>query len=82
MSSKEIFEKVSNSIMPDELFRNGEIIEDSGEYDNWYSDAPGGTYNRIRIIKVNEKYYVDRQKIIINNDLSEETECEVIYELK
>lgn len=81
-SFQEIFEEVDNSITSDELFRNGEIVEDSGEFDNWYSDAPGGTYNRIRIIKLKEKYYLYKEKIVINNDSSEKTECTAFYELK
>ena len=81
-SFQEIFEEVDNSITSDELFRNGEIVEDSGEFDNWYSDAPGGTYNRIRIVKLKEKYYVYREKITINNDSSEKAECTAFYELK
>lgn len=79
---QEILEEVDNSITSDELFRNGTIVEDSGEYDNWYSDAPGGTYDRIRIVKLNEKYYVYKEKITVNNDSSEKTECLAFYELK
>ena len=81
-SFQEIFEEVDNSITSDELFRNGEIVEDSGEFDYWYSDVPGGTYNRIRIVKLKEKYYVYREKITINNDSSEKAECTAFYELK
>lgn len=81
-SFQEILDEVDKSITSDELFRNGEIIDDSGEYDNWYSDAPGGTYNRVRIIKLNEKYYVYKEKIMINNDSSEKSECIAFYELK
>lgn len=80
-SFQEIFDEIDNSITSDELFRNGEIVEDSGEFDNWYSDAPGGIYNRIRLVKLNEKYYVYKEKITVNNDSSERAECLAFYEL-
>lgn len=81
-SFQEIFDEVDKSITSDELFRNGETVEDSGEYDSWYSDAPGGTYNRVRIVKLNEKYYVYKEKNVVNSDLSEKIECTAFYELK
>lgn len=81
-SFQEIFDEVDKSITSDELFRNGEIVEDSAGYESYYSDAPGGTDNRVRIIKLNEKYYVYKEKVEINSDLSEKSECTAFYELK
>lgn len=78
----EILDEIDKSITSDELFRNGEIVEDSNGYEAYYSDAPGGMYNRVRIIKLNGKYYVYKEKVIINNDCSEKSECIAFYELK
>lgn len=79
---QEIFDRVDKSITSDELFRNGEIIEDSEGYEAYYSDAPGGTYNRVRIVKLDEKYFVYKEKIVINSDSSKKSECTAFYELK
>jgi len=81
-SFQEILDEVDKSITSDELFRNGEIIEDSAGYESYYSDAPGGEYHRVRIIKLDEKHYVYKEKIVINNDLTENPECVAFYELK
>lgn len=51
MRSKEgisrLLEEIDNSVTSDELFRDGEIIEDSGEYDQWCSDTPGDRFPNI-----------------------------------
>lgn len=81
-SFEEILDDVDKSITSDELFKNGEIIEDSEEYEAYYSDAPGGTYNRVRIFKLDGKFYVYKEIIIIDNNSSEKSECTAFYELK
>lgn len=81
-SFEEILDEVDKSITVDELFRDGEIVEDSGGYETYYSDAPGGTYNRIKIVKLDGKFYVYKEKIIIDKDSSEKAECTAFYELK
>lgn len=81
-SFQEILEEVDKSVTVDELFHNGEIIEDSEGYETYYSDAPGGTYNRVRIIKLEGKFYVYKEKITIDKDCSEKAECTAFYELK
>ena len=79
---KKILEEVDNSVTSEQLFRDGEIIDDSGEYDQWYSDAVGGCYNRIKIFKLDGKFYVYKEKITVNRDCSEQAECIAFYELK
>ena len=79
---KKILEEVDNSVTSEQLFRDGEIIDDSGEYDQWYSDAVGGCYNRIKIFKLDGKFYVYKEKITVNRGCSEQAECIAFYELK
>ena len=79
---KKILEEVDNSVTSEQLFRDGEIIDDSGEYDQWYSDTVGGCYNRIKIFKLDGKFYVYKEKITVNRDCSEQAECIAFYELK
>ena len=79
---KKILEEVDNSVTSEQLFRDGEIIDDSGEYDQWYSDAVGGCYNRVKIFKLDGKFYVYKEKITVNRDCSEQAECIAFYELK
>lgn len=79
---EEMLEETSNSITSDKLFRYGEIIEDSEGFEPYYSDAPGGEYNRIRIVKLDGKFYVYKEKVTINTNFSEKVECVAFYELK
>lgn len=77
-----ILEESDVSVTSDELFRNGEIIEDSGDYEQWYSDAPGGSYHRIKIVKYKGKIYVYKEKVTVNRSEEEKSECVAFYELK
>lgn len=86
MKSKEgmsrLLDEIDKSVTSDEIFRNGELIDDTGDYDQWYSDAPGGTYHRMRIVKHKRKFYVYKEKITVDRECNEKTECVAFYELK
>lgn len=77
-----ILKDIDKSVTSYELFIDGEIIDDSGEYDQYYSDSPGGCYHRLRIVKHNGKFYVYKEKITVERDMSEKSECIAFYELK
>ena len=66
----------------EEALTNGKIIEDSGEYEQYYSDCPGGEYTRLKIVKYNEKLYVYKEKIIELSNGSKKAECVEFYEMK
>jgi hypothetical protein len=78
----ELLDEVDKSIASDQLFQEGTIVDDSGEYEQYYSDSPGGCYYRMRIVKHNEKHFVYKERIEIAHDLSEKKECVAFYELK
>lgn len=82
MSMDDLLNEIDNSITSDQLFREGNIIDDTGEYEQYYSDLPGGCYYRMRIVKHYEKHFVYKEKIVVAHDLSEKKECVAFYELK
>lgn len=79
---KKIIDEALNSVTLDEVLSYGETIDDSGEYDAFYSDAPGGQFTQLKIVKHNEKFYVYKEKVIEGMDLSQKRECIAFYELK
>jgi hypothetical protein len=78
----EVLDEVLNSVTTDEVLQDGEIIEDSGEYDTYYSDCPGGEFIQLKIVKHKGKLYVYKEKITENRELKQKRECVAFYELK
>lgn len=75
-------EEALDSVTCDEVLRDGETLEDSGEYDIYYSDCPGGEFTQLKIIKYNGKLYVYKEKVVENRELNQKRECVAFYKLK
>lgn len=78
----ELIDKVVNSVTLDEVLNQGEVIEDSGEHETYYSDCPGGEFTQLKIVKYDGKLYVYKEKVIENKELNQKRECVSFYELK
>lgn len=78
----DLVDEVANSIISDEVLKSGEIIEDSGEYETYYSDCPGGEFTQLKIIRCKGKLYVYKEKVIEDRELKQKRECVAFYELK
>lgn len=77
-----LVDHVANSIISDEVLHDGEIIEDSGEYETYYSDCPGGEFIQIKIVRYNGKLYVYKERVVEDINLNQKRECIAFYELK
>lgn len=73
---------IVDEINMDKVFQSGEILEDSGDYETYYSDSPGGEYIQLKIIKYKDKLYVHKEKIVEDHELNQKRECVGSYELK
>lgn len=71
-----------NSLLMSVALEHGGIVEDSGEYEQYYSDAPGGEFTRLKIINYDGKLYVYKEKITEDRQLNKKSECVAFYELK
>lgn len=77
-----LVDEVANSIISDEVLQYGEIIEDSGEYETYYSDCSGGEFTQVKIVRYNNILYVYKEKVIEDKNLNQKRECIAFYELK
>lgn len=79
---KNIVDGVADSTTSYEVLHDGEILEDSGEYDTYYSDCPGGEFTQLKIVKHKGKIYVYKEKVVEDRELNQKRECVAFYELK
>lgn len=78
----EILREALDSTTSIEVLRDGEIVEDSGEYDSFYSDCNGGAFTQVKIVRHNGKLYVYKEKVVEDRELNQKRECTAFYELK
>lgn len=64
-----ILNEALNSVTCKEVLDNGEIIEDSGEYETYYSDCAGGEFTQVKIINYNGKYMYIKKKLLKTKSL-------------
>lgn len=79
---QEALDNALNSVTTDEVLQGGEILEDSGEYESYYSDSCGGEYTQLKIVKFKGNLYVYKEKVIEDHYLNQKRECVAFYELK
>jgi hypothetical protein len=81
-SFNDIVEDAAKSVISTEVLENGKIIEDSGEYETYYSDCSGGEFTQLKIVKYKDKLYVYKEKVVEDRELNQKRECVSFYELK